>query len=240
MELGALSPAWKRVSAIFAVTMAAWVILITLSTGEIIPPVVIFATVFIIWWGVIRWRPNRITFSILIGLGLAAIGGNLPFLLSDLGHPESAFGFITGMMPLAASLLAIAVGLAGWGRLSDNAASKIWVGAAVLFLLAATFSVVQALGLEDEAAAAGDITLTAESADWEPATLTAAAGTVAIHVQNQDPIRHTFAIEALDVEVEVPAATDRRVEFTAAAGTYEFICTVPGHEAMIGTIVVGG
>lgn len=58
-------------------------------------------------------------------------------------------------------------------------------------------------------------------------------------MDNRDPIRHTFAIEALNIEVELPANTARRVDVSAAPGTYEFKCTVPGHENMKGTLTLG-
>jgi len=59
-------------------------------------------------------------------------------------------------------------------------------------------------------------------------------------VENRDPVRHTFTIEQLGIDVELPAGTNRRVEFTALAGTYAFHCTVPGHESMTGMVVVRG
>ncbi|MDP3892525.1 cupredoxin domain-containing protein [Nocardioides sp.] len=70
--------------------------------------------------------------------------------------------------------------------------------------------------------------------------MTASSGTVGTLVENRDPVRHTFTIEQLGIDVELPAGTNRRVEFTALAGTYAFHCTVPGHESMTGMIVVRG
>lgn len=66
-----------------------------------------------------------------------------------------------------------------------------------------------------------------------------AGDSVGVFVDNKDPIRHTFAIEALDIEVELPANTARRVEINAPPGAYDFLCTVPGHDQMKGTITLG-
>jgi plastocyanin len=236
----AVGPAWKRVAAIVAVAIAAWVILITLATGEIIPPVIIIAAAFIVAWGFTRWRPNRITFGVFGGIGLATILMNIPFVLGDLSHPESAFGFSTTLLTLLASILAVLVGMAAWRPLSERAASRATVAAVAILVVGIAVSIILALGLEDDSAQAGDVRLAADTAEWVPESLSATAGSVAVYVENLDPIRHTFAIDALDLEVELPASTGRRVEFTAAAGSYEFMCTVPGHENMVGTIVVGG
>jgi plastocyanin len=78
----------------------------------------------------------------------------------------------------------------------------------------------------------------AESVEFEPASVTASAGEVSVHIDNRDPVRHTFAIDELGVETEIPAGKGRRVTFDAGAGEYEFHCTVPGHEDMKGTITV--
>ena len=33
---------------------------------------------------------------------------------------------------------------------------------------------------------------------------------------------------------------DRRVEISAPAGTYTFVCNVPGHDDMVGTLIIEG
>ncbi|MEX0825135.1 MAG: cupredoxin domain-containing protein [Acidimicrobiia bacterium] len=240
MTESTVGPAWRRVAAIVAVGMALWVIIITLASGEIIPPVIIIGVAFIVAWGFTRWRPNRITFGVFGGIGLATILTSIPYVVDDLSHPESAIGFNITLMTLLASILAILVAVAAWRPLSARAASLSWIGAAIILLAGTVVSVVLALGLEDDPTAAGDIRLAADVAEWVPDSLSATAGTVAVYVDNKDSIRHTFAIEALDLELELPASTGRRIEFNAPAGSYEFICTVPGHENMVGTLVVGG
>ena len=47
-----------------------------------------------------------------------------------------------------------------------------------------------------------------------------------------------FVIVDQDVKLELPADRDRRLEVELTAGTYEFLCDVPGHERMNGTIEV--
>jgi plastocyanin len=236
----AAGPAWRRVATIATAAISAWVILLTLATGAIIPPVISIAVVFIVAWGFTRWRPNRITFGVFGGIGLATVLLNIPIVLSDLSHPESAFGFSTTLFAVLASILAVLVGIAAWRSLSERTASRATVAASAILVVGIAVSTILALDLEDDPTEAGDIRLSADTAEWVPGSLSATAGSVAVYIENLDPVRHTFAIDALDLEVEVPASTGRRIEFTASPGSYEFICTVPGHEKMVGTIVVGG
>ena len=69
-------------------------------------------------------------------------------------------------------------------------------------------SIVATLGLEDDAVVSGDLRIIAEDVEFAPVSLNG-SGTVGVFIENKDPIRHTFAIEALDLEVELPAGTDR-------------------------------
>ena len=71
-----------------------------------------------------------------------------------------------------------------------------------------------------------------------PEHLEAEAGRVAFFVENRDRIRHTFVIVERGVKQEMPAGRNRRVVTPLEEGEYRFICDVPGHERMEGTLVV--
>lgn len=235
-----IAPGWRLVAKISAFTWIAWAIVLTIAIGALEPFILIFAGIPIAAWAFTLWRPGRVTYTIFGVLGVLSILLNLPFILEDLAHPESAFGFNTTLAPLLASLLMVGVGVAVWRPLSDRSASRVWMAASAVFVIGLVVSIGFALGLEDDVAVAGDVRLVAEKAEWDPVSVEAAAGTVGFHIENKDPIRHTFTIEALDIDLELPASTDRRIEFVAPAGSYDFICSVPGHENMTGTIVIDG
>ena len=61
-----------------------------------------------------------------------------------------------------------------------------------------------------------------------------------VSLANHDLFWHTFTIERLGVNLDVPVGGSRSVTFTAALGTYTFICRIPGHAAagMRGTLTV--
>ena len=67
-------------------------------------------------------------------------------------------------------------------------------------------SAVATLGVEDDAQQAGDIVIVAEDVEY-PERVTASAGAIALFLDNDDVIRHTFVIDEADVQQELPGAT---------------------------------
>ena len=72
----------------------------------------------------------------------------------------------------------------------------------------------------------------------------ATAGVAHVVFENRDSQRHTLAFidadgksVAKDLEVVKSGSTDE-ADITFLAGTYKVICTVPGHQAMKGTLTV--
>jgi len=231
---------WQRVIRIAGIVWIAWAIVLTVIAGEVIPPVMIVAGVMVLAWLATEWKPNRISFTTFGVLSVLVIVLNAPFLVADLSHPESAIGFNTTTLPVLTALAGILAGLSvWWAALAGKAATRTVLVLAGLFLVGIVVSVIGALGLKSDTAQAGDLDLLAKRADYLPEALTASPGTLGVFVENQDPFRHTFTITELGVDVEIPANTDRRIELDLPAGTYRFHCTVPGHDAMNGTITVG-
>ena len=77
---------------------------------------------------------------------------------------------------------------------------------------------------------------------FDPNTITVKVGQpVRVLVTNTGALEHTFTIEDLDVDEPTPIGKTVTVEFTPTkSGTFELICTVPGHKeaGMVGTVVV--
>jgi plastocyanin len=66
---------------------------------------------------------------------------------------------------------------------------------------------------------------------WEPATLQARSGTSSVAIVCEPGAPHNLVIE--ETGEEVAACTPGRTVFgevTLDAGTYVYVCTVPGHE----------
>lgn len=71
-------------------------------------------------------------------------------------------------------------------------------------------------------------------------TLTVSPGAV-ITLPNEGGIAHNFAVDALEVDVDMPVGqtVEATIPASAAPGEYEFYCNVPGHQALMkGTLVV--
>jgi plastocyanin len=67
---------------------------------------------------------------------------------------------------------------------------------------------------------------------YSSSELTARPGEITLSLGNEDLWWHTFTIDELDVDLQVPMRADRSVTFTAPAGVYRFYCAIPGHEAL--------
>jgi uncharacterized cupredoxin-like copper-binding protein len=104
----------------------------------------------------------------------------------------------------------------------------------------------------DDGSSNGDSTEGASSADetvtlvtkefyFEPDTVTVAAGSTEIVVDNSGGmVEHDFTLEELGVEIyAAPGDTEREV-VDLESGSYEFFCSIPGHReaGMEGTLTV--
>lgn len=95
------------------------------------------------------------------------------------------------------------------------------------------------------AAAAGapaePVTIEAVDIDWNPNEITIPANTdVTVTIPNHGASLHTFVVPDLGIDVEMASGQTQTVTINAPAGTYDFICDVPGHAAagMVGTLTV--
>jgi len=113
-------------------------------------------------------------------------------------------------------------------------------GAAAVLLVA--LGAVAVAGPTRERAAQGSqrLALQAAGTKFSTTALRARPGQVTVSLANHDLFWHTFTIERLGANVDVPVGGTRSVTFTAAPGTYTFVCTIPGHASagMRGTLVV--
>jgi len=80
---------------------------------------------------------------------------------------------------------------------------------------------------------------------FNPATLTAKAGDVTIDYKNPSPVPHNLALlgadgKPLGTPTKIGANNDGSTSAKLAAGTYKYICQVPGHEqaGMVGELKV--
>ena len=79
-------------------------------------------------------------------------------------------------------------------------------------------------------AATSEVLVGVSNLTYSTQALRVVAGEVTLAFANTDAIPHTFTIRELDVALEAGGGEAARATFTAAPGTYDFICTIPGHD----------
>lgn len=230
---------WAQVARWAGVAIVVWAIVTHVVARVPLPPVIVIGVVFGAFVPFLNARRRKLGLSFGI-LGGIALLGNMPAVISELARPESAPAFILTLYTTIAVIVVLVSGLGIFFGYTADPARALVLGVVAVFAVGTAASVVVALNTPSDAAAATDIQVTAEKVEFDPEGLTAAAGTVGVWVDNRDGIHHTFTIEDLDVDLEIPALKAKRVEFEAPPGTYEVICTVPGHESMTATITVSG
>ena len=190
----------------------------------------------------------RFRSGLLGRLGLGFLGADVAFwmgtgAISNLTHGE---GFWETALPSALTIASIMTLVAAAGAMlarrtgSTAESGPRIVQAAAVVVLGATL-VAAAIGVGGETRALpGDVEIVTEDVQFSPDGLDADAGEIGVVVENRDLFWHTFTIKELDVNVNVPVGAERRVDFRAAPGAYEFVCAIPGHAqaGMKGTLTV--
>ena len=205
-----------------------------------IPPLIVFALIFAgaLWLYRRKERPGAIVLAVLFVLVLLLNG---PFIIPSLAAPASTIDFlptvIVILLAIVGTISAIAVIRRGATR--DGGARMVAMGAATVLVVAAVVTTIAKIAYPDVSARPGDISLVTEDFEFSEQNLTASGGRIAVFVDNNDATFHTFTVEELAVDLQVPAGEPARITFDAEPGTYEFFCRP--HEAdMRGTLRVSG
>lgn len=230
---------WLRFSRGAALTMAVWSVALQVLAGVLIPPVAVIGAIFLVFVPFLTGERRRVGLALAVFAALA-LAGNVPILVDELAHPESSQAFILTLLSVLGALSAMLGGTAAFLRWKPAPIRQVVLGAAGVFAAGTMMSLVMASNTDSDVAQLSDTRVLAARMNWEPQTVSVSTGAVGVWVENEDGMRHTFTVEELGVDLEIPALRARRVDFEAPPGSYELICTVPGHEAMTGTLIVEG
>lgn len=207
-----------------------------LAAGAIIPPLLVFAVLY----GVGVWLARRggKAGPIMLGiLSLLLVVLNGPFIVPALSVPASTVDFVmTGLLVLLA--LANLVSAVAALRAPNGVGARL-VGRSLvtLMLVVVAVAIVGRVTYDSPVAQSGDIELAAQDFEFSTDVIEATGGEVSVFVDNRDSALHTFTVEGLDVDLQVPGGSTARVTFEATAGSYEFICQ-PHSDVMKGTLKV--
>jgi plastocyanin len=205
--------------------------------GEFIPPLLIFAAPFVI--GALIIRRRRKGGAIFLGVvGVLTLLLNLPFIVPSLRVPASTEDFIMTSVILVflVVLLSAAVAAVRTKESGPSPAART-LGFAALALIGLSIATAAAARVTHESAVvqAGDIEIVTQDIEFSHEHITAEAGEVSVFVENKDTTLHTFTIEELGVDLQIPSNSAQRITFDAPSGTYDFECT-PHSDGMKGTI----
>jgi plastocyanin len=228
---------WRFLTVWTGMGIAVAILVLIALIGAIIPPLVAFALLY----GVAVWltrRGGRSGTIMSAVLSFLFIGLNAPFIVPSLSVPASTVDFVmTGLLVvLALSNLVSAIAAL---RSSSTGVRAALMGRATvaLLLLVAVIAVIGRVTYDSPPAQTGDVQLTAQDFEFSASTIESEGGEVSVFVDNKDSALHTFTVEELDVDLQVPGGSTARVTFDAPAGSYEFIC-VPHESEMHGTLEV--
>ena len=241
---------WRGLLRLALMILIAVAVIVLAYAQVVIPPLIVFIVLFGITLFLLTREGKARTVGVVLGgvFAVLFLVGNLPFVIADVSHPDSFLPFLSSAAGIVAVLLAFVAmlgALMGW---PSPAVRPLTIAGGVAIALLAIFGLVSSLGVESDEAQDGDVVLIAQDVDYEPegsnlertedAPLELEQGG-AVFVENKDLFRHTFAIDELNLEIELPAGADRRIEIDAPAGDYVFYCSVEGHEEdMRGTLMV--
>ncbi len=232
----AIGMSWRGLLWAAVATNALAGVAFMLLVGEVIPPLVVLLTVQLLGLAVMSRRERT-------GAGIVAFGGAaqfvayLSFALPSLGMPNSPLDFIDAILGFLTTATMVVGGVA-LVRQRTGSPRRLAMSGAAIIGVAAVVATVGGLTASSDTLDEGEIEVLAEGNLWVPTELVVASGDT-LHVDNQDPFYHAFAIPELGLEVDLAGNTARDLPLDGAEpGIYEYVCPVPGHEAMIGTIEI--
>ncbi|MEZ4501234.1 MAG: cupredoxin domain-containing protein [Dehalococcoidia bacterium] len=228
---------WRRVEIAGLAAVSAGLVLVLIINMAAIPPVIVFAVLYGLL-AVAVWRFSHKTWVPLVAGVLALLGmlANAPFLAGDLAHPDSWGSFIPSAIALVGALVAFIAAVTPRFAPEASFSRPLGLGGAAVAIVLVGLSITASATASSDALEEGDVAVIAEGVEYPEVVLVASGG--ALHIENKDPVHHTFVIDDTDIKVDLPAGKSRRLDVALASGEYRFLCDVPGHERMEGTLTV--
>jgi uncharacterized cupredoxin-like copper-binding protein len=188
------------------------------------------------------------------GLSAGVLGGLLGLMFSSDGigltatSPQAFFDFLFPVVLLPASIFLIAGSVTGLvqhfrkvaneGNPTVAMAVKGVLGVIGVLMAVSLVLTVANLGNASAEDKEGAVFLEMKHTEFEP-TEGSTSRTGKLVIENNDPILHTFTIDALDIDIKVgPGSFETYTLDNVAAGEYGFYCRVSGHEDMDGVLTV--
>jgi plastocyanin len=196
----------------------------------------LLAAVVLLGLALLRFRRGWFGVALLVLVFTDIVIWTLSGAVSNILRGER---FIAIIIPSALATISLAGVIAAGAvviRRRDPAAGEKWApiigfGAAILFVLFVVASFfVRREG--QQVIQPTDISLAAENMAFSNTELVANPGEITVHLDNHDLWWHTFTIDELGIDLQVPMGANQQISFDAPPGTYRYYCDIPGHEAL--------
>jgi hypothetical protein len=231
---------WSKVLQISAIEV---VVLITfvmvVFAGGIERVLLVFGIAFIggLYLFKVRGRPGAM---MLLVVSLVFVLANIPFIVPSLLALNSPVEFILNLLFLMGGFgtIVASVNLVRGNEGVAGEGPKRWLrGSATVVVLLAMISIFVKITEEQATQQPGDLALIAQYTEFSTQFLPINSGTF-IYLENKDLFSHTFTVEELNIDIDLPGFSSRRIQIRAQPGAYEFRCTIPGHDTMKGDLSV--
>jgi plastocyanin len=195
-----------------------------------------FAVVILVGIVFLRIRSG---FAGIVMIGVLSLDAAVFMLPAAASNSMHRGRFVDLLIPLSLAVISLSGVLAAVGSLlghrrppSDGRAAAVAAQATIaVFIVALIAGTVSQRASRSETPRTGDVRIEMRNTAFVQTALQASTGTVSVAVANHDLFWHTFTIDALHMNVDVPIGANRRTTFNAPPGRYEFYCRVPGHRA---------
>jgi plastocyanin len=191
---------------------------------------IVFGVLLLVVGQLTRVRKGTVGRIVLGLLAADSAGWMLPAVFVNARDGNSLGGvLVPGILAvLSLGLLALVIGLHPTPVL----------GMGVLLLVLAVAGSVVASG-RDRAQVMVDATLRARNAAFDRKVVTVRTGALLV-VRNDDLFWHTFTVPDLHIDARLATQATRTVSLDVPAGSYRFVCAIPGHDqaGMNGTLIV--
>jgi plastocyanin len=224
---------WSAIATSIVLVVTAFV---TVTYLLLIPPVLLGIG------AVLLRRPGKAGPIVLTVIALLFLLTNGPFLLPYLTVPASWVNFILTTLVIVTSIVTLVAAVAALKPPRGTAPSAPRTVALAGLALAAACAVVAGVAgatYSPPSPHPGDVRLTAKNIEFQQTRLSARPGSVSVFVDNQDSVLHTFTINSLNINLNVPANSTARITFQAARGSYRYLCTLHA-DTMSGTLGLSG
>lgn len=230
---------WVRATRWAALTIMIWSVALQLMAAAFIPPVAAIGAVFGGLAVFLKGESRNLALVTAV-LAVVALLGNLPGTIDELTHPDSAPAFILTLLVTIAAFVTMISGLSAFRGWSADPIKAVGITSAALFAAGVIVSLTVSSAVASAEPLDSDVIVAAQGVEFDQTQLVVSAGTSGFWVDNRDGIRHTFTIESLGLEIDVPAFSAQRADFDLDPGQYVVFCAVPGHENMKIDLTVEG